>query len=63
MPVEERHRKLREYREKQYASLQDAAYLRRGWDPKTSVITKDKATAIFPGWVLKEVQPYISKYW
>ncbi|MHA2370596.1 MAG: aldehyde ferredoxin oxidoreductase family protein [Candidatus Hodarchaeales archaeon] len=63
MPVEERHRKLREYREKQYASLQDATYLRRGWDPKTSVITRDKATAIFPDWVLKEVQPYISKYW
>ncbi|MFW9914011.1 MAG: aldehyde ferredoxin oxidoreductase family protein [Candidatus Thorarchaeota archaeon] len=63
LPVEERHRKLREYREKQYLSLQDAAYIRRGWDPKTSVITKDKATAIFPDWVLKEVQPYISKYW
>lgn len=63
IPVEERHQKLREYREKQYASLQDAAYNRRGWDPKTSVITKDKATTIFPDWVLKEVEPYISKYW
>ncbi|MHA2232031.1 MAG: aldehyde ferredoxin oxidoreductase C-terminal domain-containing protein, partial [Candidatus Hodarchaeales archaeon] len=61
--IEERHKKLREHREEQYARLQDAAYVRRGWDPKTSVITKEKATTIFPEWILKELEPHLSKYW
>ncbi|MFQ5977947.1 MAG: aldehyde ferredoxin oxidoreductase family protein [Candidatus Heimdallarchaeota archaeon] len=61
--IEERHKKLREHREEQYARLQDAAYVRRGWDPKTSVITKEKATTIFPEWILKEMEPHLSKYW
>jgi len=32
MSIEERHKAIREYREKQYESLLDAVYIRRGWN-------------------------------
>ncbi len=63
LAIEERNQKLRQYREAQYSSLQDAAYKRRGWNPENSVITQEKAEKIFPDWIIKEISPFIEKFW
>lgn len=59
LSLEERHSLTRKHREQRYNKLQDTVYEKRGWNHKSGVIKVEKAKALWPDWIVKEVMPFI----